>query len=150
ERARREADNLDVLSLLGGRDDRRGRDVAVAQLARHRVAYRTAATRPGDDAGHIEPVILEKPFFQGNAVRRSGRIVLVLSDDEINRAGGSGRSDAERHGEDDAFELHSAVSLRGIPAGAPGLPQPRAPSAIGSVTRAAACRILEDCRRRPG
>jgi hypothetical protein len=87
ERPGGEADDLDVLALGGSRDDRGSRDIAVAKIARYRGADRVAAAGAGDDPGDVDAVLLEEAFRQRDAIRRAGRIVLVLRDKEIFRAG---------------------------------------------------------------
>jgi len=71
ERSRGDADDLDVLALLGGGDDRGGGHVTVAEIARHGVAHRAAAAGAGDDPGDVEPVILEKALLECDAVGRA-------------------------------------------------------------------------------
>jgi hypothetical protein len=119
ERARRDADDLDVLPLLGRRNDRSGRDVAEAEIAGHGVADRAAAAGTGNDAADIEAVLLEQSLLARNAVRRAGGIVVVLGHEQIGRFDRPSRSKAERNDEDNTPEGHSRV-LPAITSGAPG------------------------------
>src|SRR5262249_52558901 len=108
ERARREADDLDVLPLFGGGDDRGRGDVAVAEIAGHGVAHRAAAARAGDDAGDVEPGIFEKTLLERDAVGRAGRVVLVLGHEEIRRVHRRSRCKSERR-DDDAVNTHTVL-----------------------------------------
>ena len=109
ERPRREADDLDVLALVGGGDHRSGGDVAVAERRRHRVAHRAAAAGAGDDAGDVDAVLLEQALLERDRVGRAGWIVLVLGDEEICSVGRPSRGKTKRRDGDDVLETHYHV-----------------------------------------
>jgi len=95
--------------LLGRGDDRGSRDVAVAEIACHGIAHRTAAACAGDNAGDVDTVLLEEALLERDAIWRAGGVVLVLGNEEIGGIDRSDRRKTNRHDQDDAPGIHYHV-----------------------------------------
>ncbi len=79
-------DDLDVLALVGGRDHRRGGDIAVAERrSPSRCAPSCRRRRPQMMPVMSTPCFLKKPFSSAMRVGRAGWIVLVLRDQQVFR-----------------------------------------------------------------